>query len=241
MKSRNFVYFAALSFTAASACAAIDDDRDNFLWLNPEAHTIYFVPADDIRSGRWETLPIDDYCRSGIKNLLALTDLPYSTPPPDLRTGFSGQALAEGRIPRLEELGSKQDVFVARVLSVTPGFSCWWEGISRRIDLEVERPVRGEYSLGSRVAIVEAGGIFEIGGRPHWKLQSPYFPVAAAGDRVLIGGHGLSEAEVSGVAVELHFRFSPDGQSVEAISADGKSIDVEMNLALQRASSGGKP
>ena len=195
----------AVSVVLIGGTAIADEIPGGLLWLNPEAESLYFVPETHLASGQWEFLAVDDYCRMNIKGLIDPRKNRIPPPPKSLRRGEEVGMEASGAKSIVGALSEKPDVLLGRVVMIENGYSCWRVGVARRIDIEVEEVLRGDFMVGERVAIVEPGGHFNLNGRDYWALEESFFPPARIGDEVVIGGHRLSTDQISPFSVELHF------------------------------------
>jgi|JI10StandDraft_1071094.scaffolds.fasta_scaffold300003_3 hypothetical protein len=168
-----------------------------------------FVSSEEIASGEWEALPIDDLCRGMIWARLKAKTHSASESEPVVRR-VAPQPRAEAPISTLEALKTTTEVLVGRIVRVQPGMSCAPVQTARRIDIEVEEVVKGAYSAGDRIAVLEMGGWFDAQGVRFLDEESSFYPPAAVGDRTLVAGFGLNPGSLGAFTEMVRFRVQGD-------------------------------
>lgn len=194
--------FLALATKGSLACP------QEPIFLGPNLATRDFVSGEEIASGEWDYLPIDDVCRETILLTLQNKSIPSSASEPVVpRVAPEGR---EASISTLQAIEPASEVLVGTIVQVAPGYSCHRRRISRRIDIEIEEVLRGTYSAGEQISILEEGGWFDAGGTRFLRAESSYYPVAAVGDRMLVAGFGRLPGALTAFPEVIRFRLQGD-------------------------------
>lgn len=175
-----------------------------------------FVSGEEIASGEWEALPIDDLCRRMIWARLKAKTHSANEIEPVVRK-VAPRPREEAPISTLEALKTTTEVLVGRIVRVQPGMACAPVQTMRRIDIEVEEVLKGTYSAGDRIAVLEIGGWFDAQGVRFLDEESSFYPPAEVGDRTLVAGFGLNPGSLGAFTEMVRFRLL--GDVVEAAGA----------------------
>ncbi len=198
------IAFFALALAANGSHASPQEP----IHLGPNLATRDFVSGEEIASGKWEALPIDEGCRETILFYLRHSSAHSSASEPVVpRVAPEGRAET---ISTLQAIEPASEILVGTIVQVAPGYSCHRSTIARRIDIEIEEVLRGTYSVGEQISVVELGGWFDAGGVRFLRAESSFYPAAAVGDRMLVAGFGRFPGALTAVPELIRFRLRGD-------------------------------
>ncbi|MBP9143152.1 MAG: hypothetical protein KBF21_15485 [Thermoanaerobaculia bacterium] len=200
--------------------------------MGPDLSTRLFVSGDEIASGEWELLPLDQRCRGWI---VAYKSVPARQGVPEVFSVAPEAGL--DRIATLEALRSAGEVLVGRIANIEVGMHCISGKVVRRIDIDVEEALKGTYTPSDRLSVLEEGGWFDAQGARFLSKKSTFHPSAEVGDRTLVAGFRPGPGALSSFNALVRFRLTGDVIEPTALTliADDEPQSLSRVAAILRA------